>query len=103
MDVSILPNFNVGDLIIIDHQNFFRIARVKRYDLSTYQMIVSCFDPPLPASIFIPSKSPDLYHLTTSIENFTAAVLTPVESMSDGRIQLTLSQIISIERVLDLD
>ncbi|CAF4708967.1 unnamed protein product [Rotaria sp. Silwood2] len=99
--VLTLSDCNNGIFIIIKHQNAFRLAQMNSSDLTISQITVTCFDPPFPASIFNRSKSPRLFNLTISTEQFRARLIDNPEQLLNGHIRISPQQLLDIQNIWD--
>jgi hypothetical protein len=86
--------------IIIEENGDFRLAQVHSADPSISLLNVSCFDPPLPSSTFVSSKSPHLDNLIISSEQFRASLIeNPIRLANDG-VRVTPQQFLDIQNLL---
>jgi hypothetical protein len=99
--VLTLSELNNGAFIIIKCEDVFRLAQMKSFDQTISQMIVCCFEPPFPTSMFNCSKSPRLRNLTISIEQFRARLIDNPERLTNGNIRINIQQLLDIQNVCD--
>lgn len=92
-------DFKDGIYIIIKHDGVFRLAQMNSSDLTISQMIVTCFDPPFPASDFKCSKSPRLCNLHISTEQFRARLIDNPERILNDRIHISAQQLLDIQSI----
>ena len=62
-------------------------------------MTVGCFDPPFPSLVFKQTKSPRLYDLNISTEQFRARLIDNPEEMVNHDIHLSAQQLLDIESI----
>ena len=99
---QVLDLFGSNDdfFIIIEDNGDFRLAQVNSVDPDISLLNVSCFDPPMPSSTFMSSKSSHLNNLIISSEQFRGRLIeSPIRLINDG-IRITPQQFLDIQKLL---